>query len=83
MPPKKNLKEFKVDPENLLPVGYMLGVKHFLLGQLVDVRAKSKGKGTQGVMTRWNFAGGFASHGCSRKHRHGVKNLIKVLGFDW
>ena len=53
-------------------IRYMLGVKHFIPGQLVDVRSKSKGKGTQGVMQRWNFAGGFATHGCSLKHRHGV-----------
>ena len=26
---KKNLAEFKVTPENFLPVGYMLGPRHF------------------------------------------------------
>jgi len=75
VPPKKSLKEFKVSPENLLPLGYMIGAKHFVAGQFVDVRAKSKGKGTQGVMQRWNFSGGFASHGCSLKHRAPVKYI--------
>jgi 50S ribosomal protein uL3 len=75
VPPKKNIKEFKVSPENLLPLGYMIGAKHFVAGQYVDVRAKSKGKGTQGVMQRWNFSGGFASHGCSLKHRAPVKYI--------
>lgn len=31
-PPKRHLTEFKVDPENLLPVGYMIGVRHFTVG---------------------------------------------------
>lgn len=35
----------------------------------VDVVAISKGKGTQGVMYRWNFHGGPASHGSSKFHR--------------
>ena len=29
----------------------------------------SKGKGFAGVMKRWNFAGGRASHGASKSHR--------------
>lgn len=73
IPIKRHVKEFKVTPENLLPVGYTLSVRHFTPGQLVDVKGISKGKGWQGVMTRWNFAGGFKTHGCSLKHRGGVK----------
>lgn len=37
--------------------------------QLVDVCGISKGKGFQGVMKRWNFRGGDASHGNSLNHR--------------
>jgi 50S ribosomal protein uL3 len=37
--------------------------------QLVDVCGISKGKGFQGVMKRWNFKGGRASHGNSLSHR--------------
>ena len=37
--------------------------------QLVDVCGVSKGKGFQGVMKRWNFKGGRASHGNSLSHR--------------
>lgn len=72
LPFKKNLKSFKVDPKCVLPVGYMLGVRHFTLGQFVDCTAQSKGKGTQGVMTRWNFAGQPASHGATKSHRKPV-----------
>jgi len=40
----------------------------FAAGDIVDVTATSKGKGFQGVMKRWNFAGGRATHG-SMFHR--------------
>ena len=35
----------------------------------VDVTGVSKGKGTQGVMKRYNFGGQPATHGTERKHR--------------
>ena len=57
MPPKRHLKEFKVDPENLLPVGYMIGVRHFTVGQYVDVTGRTKGKGFMGVVKAWGFKG--------------------------
>lgn len=38
-------------------------------GDLIDLTSISKGKGFQGVMKRYNFAGGFASHGASVCHR--------------
>ena len=41
----------------------------FKVGDKVDVSGISKGKGFQGVMKRWNFAGGRDSHGHSISHR--------------
>lgn len=38
-------------------------------GFIVDVTALSKGKGTAGVMKRWNFAGGPRTHGQSDRSR--------------
>lgn len=35
----------------------------------MDVKGISKGKGTQGVMRRFRFAGGFKTHGASLSHR--------------
>lgn len=46
LPPKADLAEFVVTPENFLPVGYCLGPRHFSIGQWVDVQATSIGKGT-------------------------------------
>src|SRR3989339_94984 len=36
---------------------------------IVDATATSKGKGTSGVMKRWNFAGGPRTHGQSDRER--------------
>jgi large subunit ribosomal protein L3 len=69
LPAKRHLNEFKVTPENFLPVGYCLGPRHFALGQYVDVQAISKGKGTQGTVKRWNFSMQYATHGNSKAHR--------------
>jgi len=40
----------------------------FKIGDVVDVTGTSKGKGFQGVIKRWNFSGGRATHG-SMFHR--------------
>ena len=67
--PKRKMAEFRVSAENLIDVGAEITVDHFVVGQFVDVTGTSKGKGFQGVMKRWNFAGGRATHGNSLSHR--------------
>ena len=70
--PKKFIKEFKVDPENVLEIGSSLNVSHFKQNQFVDVTSTSIGKGFAGAMKRHNFGGLRASHGVSISHRsHG------------
>ena len=70
--PKKILKEFKVDDENILEVGTKLNANHFKVNQFIDVSSISIGKGFAGVMKRHNFGGLRASHGVSISHRsHG------------
>lgn len=65
--PKRHLKEFRgFEPE--VAVGDQIGVEVFESIRFVDVTATSKGKGFQGVMKRWGFHGGRASHG-SKFHR--------------
>jgi len=53
----------------VLPVGTPLSIHHFIVGQYIDVRGISKGKGFAGVMKRHGFSGGNASHGASLSHR--------------
>ena len=41
----------------------------FEAGQKLDVTGTSKGRGTAGVIKRWNFSGLPATHGVKKKHR--------------
>jgi large subunit ribosomal protein L3 len=43
----------------------------FKAGQFVDAQGKTRGRGFTGVMRRWSFAGGVASHGTHEYFRHG------------
>lgn len=62
------LKEMKLENAADLNLGDSLTVEQFAAGDFVDVTGTSIGKGFQGVIKRWNFKGGRASHG-SRFHR--------------
>ena len=55
-------------PEHKL--GDELTVEMFAPGDVVKVTGKSVGKGYQGRMRRWNFAGSKDSHGCEKVHRN-------------
>jgi large subunit ribosomal protein L3 len=64
------LWEFRLaDSDEAPEVGSELTVERFEAGQKVDVAGKSKGKGFQGVIKRWNFAMQDATHGNSLSHR--------------
>ena len=65
--PKRTLKEFR-DFEKEVKVGDQIGMELFDGIRFLDVTSTSKGKGFQGVMKRWGFHGGRASHG-SKFHR--------------
>ena len=65
--PKQHLKEFR-NFEGEVKVGDEVGVELFESVRYLDVTATSKGKGFQGVMKRWGFHGGRATHG-SKFHR--------------
>ncbi|WP_111735130.1 50S ribosomal protein L3 [Roseovarius amoyensis] len=70
--PKRKIAEFRVDPENLIPVGEEIIANHYFEGQYVDVCGTSIGKGFAGAMKRHNFGGLRATHGVSISHRsHG------------
>ncbi len=70
--PKAKIKEFRVSEDQMLEVGVTLDVSHFKVGQYVDVRGITIGKGFSGSMKRHNFRGLEASHGVSISHRsHG------------
>ena len=66
---KRYLKEVNYGNDPIeVEVGDKLAVDIFEEGEVVDVVATSKGKGTQGAIKRWNYGRGPQSHG-SKSHR--------------
>jgi large subunit ribosomal protein L3 len=63
------LYEARVDEAQKFQVGQRLGVSLFHDVKFVDVQGVSKGKGYQGMIKKYNYAGGPAAHG-SGFHRH-------------
>ena len=63
------LCEFRLAGGESFDVGQELTAGLFEAGQKIDVTGTSKGRGFAGVMKRWNFAGGKASHGAEKVHR--------------
>ncbi len=68
--PHAELQEFRTNGDNELNAGDVLTVEKFEAGQKIDIIGKAKGRGFQGVVKRYGFAGGPASHG-SMFHRRG------------
>ena len=66
--PHRHLLEIRVDDVSKHNVGDVIGVEFFSEGDKIDVSGVSRGLGFQGVVKRWRFAGGPASHG-SHFHR--------------
>jgi large subunit ribosomal protein L3 len=65
--PTRHLVEVAFDDRH--EVGDVITVDIFRAGELVDVTARSKGKGFSGVMKRHGFAGLGGSHGVHKVHR--------------
>lgn len=63
------LREFGVDDPDELEIGQLVDVSLFAEGDLVDVAGRSKGRGFQGGVKRYNFRGGPKTHGQSDRHR--------------
>ena len=68
--PKKVLKEFRLEDDSALNVGDIIKADIFAAGEKVDVVGTSKGKGTAGVIKRWNFSRLKETHGTGPVHRH-------------
>jgi large subunit ribosomal protein L3 len=66
--PCRRLFEVRVDDPESYTVGDNVTVSIFSAGDQVDVSGQTRGLGFQGVVKRWNFAGGPKSHG-SHFHR--------------
>ena len=67
----RSLREIRLEEAAAFAVGDEILADIFAAGEKVKVTGQSIGKGTAGVMKRWNFAGACASHGAEKVHRNG------------
>ncbi len=77
---KRVLKEFRVDGPAEVSVGDVVNASAFEEVNYVDVVATGKGRGYQGVVKRYGFAGGRASHGGGWTRRPGSIGMCEFPG---
>ena len=78
VPPHRHLFEARVDDPTEYQIGDKVSVSIFTEGEKIDARGVTRGLGFQGVVKRWNFAGGPKSHGSHFHRRPGsVGNCVK------
>lgn len=65
----RKVQEFRVEALDSYEVGSEIKVDLFEAGQKIDVSGLTKGKGFAGVVKRYGFRGGDATHGNSLSHR--------------
>jgi large subunit ribosomal protein L3 len=63
LPPSRHLKEFRVGDASAYEVGKTVDASLFAPGEFVDVQGVTKGRGFAGVVKRYGFVAGHASHG--------------------
>lgn len=63
------LREFPLEAGASPTVGDQVTVDAFEVGARIKVTGRTKGRGFQGVVKRYGFGGGRASHGATRIHR--------------
>ncbi|HOQ32336.1 MAG TPA: 50S ribosomal protein L3 [Candidatus Hydrogenedens sp.] len=71
VPPKRFLKEFRVETDNPLKPGDEIKLDIFKIGDRVDISGKSKGRGFAGVVKRYGYSGGPGTHGSNFHRRPG------------
>lgn len=81
--PKKIQREFRVTDTSSFKEGDVLNADVFSQNELVDVIGISKGKGFQGVVKRYGFGGGPASHGSHFHRRTGSVGAGTSPGKIW
>jgi len=78
--PQQFVKEIRLDEGHNLELGNILTINDISSAKMVDVVSTTKGKGFQGVVKRWNFGGGPASHGSMFHRRGGSYGLCQWPG---
>lgn len=78
--PKKVQREFRVSDA---AGDLVLGVNQFVVGDVVDVVGRSKGKGFQGIVRKHHAAGQPQSHGSMMHRRPGAIGMRSTPGRIW
>jgi len=74
------VKEFRLEADSDLELGAVITAETFSDVKFVDVTGKSKGRGFQGVVKRYNFGGGRASHGGDWERKPGSIGMCEFPG---
>lgn len=78
--PPAIIKEIRLEEDPSEDLGTELKADLFAAGSFVDVTGTTKGKGFQGVVKRYNFGGGRASHGGDWTRRPGSIGMCEFPG---
>ena len=81
--PLRFVREVTRDPAKEYKLGEDIKVDMFKAGDFVDVVGVSIGKGFQGGMKRWNWAGGPKTHGSTSHRRIGSLGSSTTPGRVW
>jgi large subunit ribosomal protein L3 len=80
IPPVEFIREFRVDDTSAFNVGERVPVSLLQEGDRVDVVGWTKGRGFQGVVKRYGFAGGPGSHGSNFNRAPGASGAHTYPG---
>ncbi len=69
LPANKYIREFRIENTDNYKIGDKILPSQFVVGDLIDVVGVSKGKGFQGVVKKYGFAGGPKTRGQSDRWR--------------
>ena len=78
--PPSVIREMRVDSDPEVQTGSEIKADIFANGEFIDVTGTSKGRGFQGVVKRWHFAGGRYSHGGGWKRKPGSSGQRETPG---
>ncbi len=78
--PRRHLFEARIDEVDKYKVGDEIAVGIFREKEKIDISGLTRGLGFQGVMKRWNFAGGPASHGSHFHRKPGSTGMCSTPG---
>ena len=78
--PPAVIREIRLESDPEQEIGTVLKADVFAADEYVDVVGRTKGRGFAGVVRRWNFGGGRASHGGAWTRRTGSIGMCAAPG---